>query len=415
MSGLEAVGVVSSIVQIADLGARVALKLCTFCHKVKQAEANIQNLSKDISLTCTVLRQLSDNLKQDGQIQLYSQNAFKTAQEILDECGRIFRSIESAMDQDLPPFAASFETKKSNPFLKFSRKLNVVFKEPQLNVLQTNLDSLKNTMLLMLNVIIYTGQLKNREIETSKTGQKELVEILVQQKRESDQKFERLTRAIEGVQLDDFPVFDKNPVTINNDSGSPALPAKLAELGYLPEVTADQFTLISSEIETYSVLIKDILERVQTTDSLLAPNRHERIKQAILDAHARELRIFSTEYGEDGAQLYAKLCRGPLFDGIYQQFVKEEQLVHVVVETKRRREKEVRLQKVEPEKDQVEEYSSLPFNGEGKRRVNIHVWIRTDSVLSLSICNFTVCLILTLVYPRWFHLPIEEKYCLENL
>jgi hypothetical protein len=174
----------------------------------------------------------------------------------------------------------------------------------------------------------------------------------------SDPKFERLTRAIEGVQLDDFSVFDKIPVTISNDSGSPALPAKLAELGYLPEVTADQFTLISSEIETYSVLIKDILERVQTTDSLLAPNRHERIKQAILDAHARELRIFSTEYGEDGAQLYAKLCRGPLFDGIYQQFVKE-QLKHVVAETKRRREKEVGLQKVEHEKDQVEEEMAM--------------------------------------------------------
>ncbi|QKX55884.1 uncharacterized protein TRUGW13939_02983 [Talaromyces rugulosus] len=399
MSGLEAVGVVSSIIQIADLGARVALKLCTFCHKVKQAEANIQNLSKDISLTCNVLRQLSDNLKQDDQIQLYSQNAFETAQEILDECGRIFRSIESAMDQDLPPFDTSFETKKSNPFLKFSRKLNVVFKEPQLNVLQTNLDSLKNTMLLMLNVIIYTGQLKNREIETSKTGQKELVEILAQQKHESDQKFERLTRAIEGVQLD-----DKNPVTINTvdvyDSDSPALPTKLAELAYRPEVTADQFTLITSEIETYSALIKGILKRVQTTDALLATNRYERIKQAVLDAHARELRIFSTEYGEDGAQLFAKLCQGPLFDGIYQRFVKE-QLVHVVAETNRGREKELRLQKVEPEMFKFE--GSVSFSEE-KRRANIfmYIWTGTGPVLSLG-CNFTISLALTLLCGRLSH------------
>jgi hypothetical protein len=326
MSGLEAVGVVSSIVQIADLGARVALKLCTFCYKVKQAESSIQNLSKDISLTCTVLRQLGDNLMQDDQIQLYSQNAFETAQEILNECGRVFREIESAMDRDLST-CVSIGVK--NSFLKLSRKLNIVFKEPQLDVLQTYLDRLKSTMLLMLNVIMYASQLRKRKSETSRADQKELVKILDQQKRVSDARFERLTRAIAGIGPDNSSAFVQNPVSVSAFSNVPAigptgdnasdclaLSARLAELSLLPKVTDDQFSLISQEVGKYSGLIRDILERLQAAESLLAANRHGRIKQMVLDAHTTELRMFAVDYGEKAGELCAQFCQGPLFDQV---------------------------------------------------------------------------------------------------
>jgi hypothetical protein len=121
MSGIEVLGVVGNIIQIADLGARIALGLCTFGHKVKQAEANTQTLSKNVSLTCSVLRQLGDNPQQDEQARLYSQDAFRTAQAVLQECGRVFREIESAMDKDSAAFAAA---EMKNPFLKFSRKIS---------------------------------------------------------------------------------------------------------------------------------------------------------------------------------------------------------------------------------------------------------------------------------------------------
>lgn len=326
MSGLEAVGVVSSIVQIADLGARVALKLCTFCYKVKQAETSIQNLSKDISLTCTVLRQLGDNLMQDDQIQLYSQNAFETAQEILNECERLFREIESTIDRDLS-ICASTEVK--NPFHKLSRKLSIVFKEPQLDVLQTKLDRLKNNMLLMQNVVIFASQWRKREMKTFMEDQKELVKMLNQQKRESDARLERLTRAIAGSKPDNSSAFVQNLVSdgaVNNvptigpsaDKASdfPALSARLAELSLVPEVTDDQLGLISQEVGKYSGLIKDILERIQAAESLLAANRHRRIKQMVLDAHAAELQIFTVDYGEKAGELCAQLCQGPLFDHV---------------------------------------------------------------------------------------------------
>lgn len=50
MSGLEAVGIVGSIVRIVDLGARGVLKLYTVYHKTQQMESHIECLSKDVSL-----------------------------------------------------------------------------------------------------------------------------------------------------------------------------------------------------------------------------------------------------------------------------------------------------------------------------------------------------------------------------
>lgn len=64
--------------------------------------------------------------------------------------------------------------------------LKVALKEPYLIILRAHLDRLKNTMLLMMNVITYASQLRNREIEASKGDQKELIELLVQQRRKSD-------------------------------------------------------------------------------------------------------------------------------------------------------------------------------------------------------------------------------------
>ncbi|CRG92736.1 Deneddylase [Talaromyces islandicus] len=311
MSGLEAVGIVSSIVQIADLGARVALKLCTFCHQVKQAESNIQNLSKDVSLTCSVLRQLGENMRRDDQILLYSQNAFETAQEILDECDRVFREIESAMDRDLSTFAS---TEFKNPFLKLSRKLNFVLKEPHLNLLRTNLDRLKDTMLLMLNVIIYMSQLRRRETETSKADQKELLKTLDRQRRKLDDSSAIVQRA---VAVSPVGVFSNVPaVDPSAKDASPALYARLPELSLLPDVPDDQLNLISLEVEKYSGFIKDILERIQAAGSLLAANRHGRIKRMVLDAHATEIRMFTVDYGEKAGELCAKLCQGSLFDQV---------------------------------------------------------------------------------------------------
>ena len=147
----------------------MALKLCIVYQKVRQTESDFQNVGKDISLTCAILRQFGKDLERDDQIQYCSQNAFKAAQEILDEGGRVFQEIESVMHKNSSTVPLHYHHQV--PFLKLSQKAAILLKRPRLDILQTHLDRLKNTVLLMINIIIYASQQRKREIEASNADQ----------------------------------------------------------------------------------------------------------------------------------------------------------------------------------------------------------------------------------------------------
>lgn len=63
MSGLEAIGAAASIIQIADLGTKLSIKLFTLYLQYKNANQSIQSLSSDVALTCAILRELGKNLE----------------------------------------------------------------------------------------------------------------------------------------------------------------------------------------------------------------------------------------------------------------------------------------------------------------------------------------------------------------
>jgi hypothetical protein len=156
MSDIEIVGVVASILQIAELGMRLSVKLCSFHRQIKEANQSAQRLSSDISLTCSILHELGVALQHDDQIKVCSKQAFLTAQEVLGECKRVFQSIDDAIESQNP------ENGK-NSWKRQTRRLMIFLLGPDLDMLKSHLDRLKTTMLLMLNVIMYAGQLHRYE------------------------------------------------------------------------------------------------------------------------------------------------------------------------------------------------------------------------------------------------------------
>lgn len=153
MSGLEVVGIVASIIQLADVGAKLSVKLCSFYRTVKVANQSLEGLSSDVSLTCSILNELGKVLEQDEQAKICSKQAFCTAQEVLTECKAVFQKIEGALEkyeQETEP----------NPIRRGARKISAAFAKPDLDVLKSNLERLKTTTLLMLHVIMYAGDLR---------------------------------------------------------------------------------------------------------------------------------------------------------------------------------------------------------------------------------------------------------------
>jgi predicted transcriptional regulator len=303
MSGLEVLGVAASIIQIADLGARVSIKLSTFYHKVKQANDNIQNLSTDVALTCTVLKQLGDNLQQDENVKLYSPDAFSVAKDIMGECDKVFRQIESAMEDDIISASPSASTSAVKHHVrKAAHKLHFVFLEPQLSVLQSNLDRLKSTMLLMLNVIIYAGQVRRKEAEVKQQGQKEIIEILVDEQKIKTKRYQQLTKAIEFVDPEES-TRAASPYTSQDDAPFGVLA--------LQDNTKNPDESIPEELTKYANLIKSLLTSVDEMKFALDSARYQRIKKGVLTIHDKELPPFLHQHGDSTCN---KLFDGPLFE-----------------------------------------------------------------------------------------------------
>ena len=121
-----------------------SISLYTFAETVSSANKDVKHIAKDVSLTSAVLKELGENLKNDKQNGIASDDAIKTADEVVHECSEVFREINTAL-----------ETGSG----KGNRKLLGSFKWPLLQLttelLRRNLERLKSTLILMLHILTY--------------------------------------------------------------------------------------------------------------------------------------------------------------------------------------------------------------------------------------------------------------------
>ncbi|RJE19549.1 hypothetical protein PHISCL_08120 [Aspergillus sclerotialis] len=295
MSGLELAGVAASILQIAEIGGQLSIKLCTFCHKIKNADKNIQNLSNDVALTSNVLRQLGDSLERDKKGQLYSKQALSTAQDVLAECTKVFEQISAAIDT---PDGSSARDRVARAAARFA----FVLKESQLDVLKSNLERLKSTMLLMLNVIMYAGQVRNRLDTSILQEQQELIQTLMQERRATELRFQKHLKAIGS----------PNPFTDSlSNQRDPKFP------GISLHAVDNSFSNVPSmgELNKYCLLITRILSDIDTFKSDLEFNRHQRMATDVWRMHDRELWHFVATHGrEAGDWLRKQVSRPAIFE-----------------------------------------------------------------------------------------------------
>jgi hypothetical protein len=154
MSGLEVIGVAASIIQVADLGTKLSVKLFSFYRQVKNANESIQLLSNEVALMSAILHELGDNLKEEESSKLCSDKAFETLNRVLDQCRDALGQIQRAVSHNDDP------RQTSGRFQQVTGKFRLVLLEPNLYPLKANLERLKSTMLLLLNVIMLSGQIR---------------------------------------------------------------------------------------------------------------------------------------------------------------------------------------------------------------------------------------------------------------
>ncbi len=153
MSGLEILGLAASVIQIADLGAKLSVKLFTFSRKVKNADKSIDSISQDIAATGAVLTQLGHELNKAENLKLSSPAAITTTRSLVDSCNKLFTELNEAIDGGGDGSGHKF-------IVELKRRLRFPFLEPQIELLRCNLERLKSSLLVILNVLILAEQLR---------------------------------------------------------------------------------------------------------------------------------------------------------------------------------------------------------------------------------------------------------------
>ncbi|OQE26932.1 hypothetical protein PENFLA_c006G08282 [Penicillium flavigenum] len=277
MSGLEVLGVVASILQIADVGAKLSVKLCTFYRTVKVANQSMQDLSCDVSLTCSILNELAKALEQDDQAKLCSEQVFCIAQEVLQECKVVFQQIENAIEKHN-------QDGEKNCFTRGARKVTVALLGPNLDVLKSNLERLKSTTLLMLHVIMYAGELRKRKVKSTLIDQRNIIHTLLEEKKAHTSKFNQLSSSIQA-----FSICDDDR---SRQESSRSLD------------TEKQLPPLSMELRKYHTLVQRLLYEIDACQYSLEESRHLRIRNGVVNVHTTEAVLFQHTHGHAATQIF---------------------------------------------------------------------------------------------------------------
>ena len=146
-------GLIAAVVQVADIGSRLSVKLYKFGQTVANADNSILFISKDISHTCSVLETLGDNLKKDREERLYNHNAISTADTIAKECLKIFHKMDETLQKKITRMGLG-GTSGGIAVVALER-LKWPLLKPKVMLLWSNLDKLKSSLHLVLNVLMY--------------------------------------------------------------------------------------------------------------------------------------------------------------------------------------------------------------------------------------------------------------------
>ena len=151
----------ASIVQIADTGYRLSVKLYTSGEAISSADRTIITISKDISLTSTVLKELGEILRRDQEEKdrICSENLIQTAGNTVKECLDAFEELDKMILKNMPNLSQGHRATRATMALE---RLKWPFIQPRVQLLRGSLDMLRANISLMLNVLIYARHVSDR-------------------------------------------------------------------------------------------------------------------------------------------------------------------------------------------------------------------------------------------------------------
>jgi hypothetical protein len=139
----------------------LSIKLFSYSEAVSRADESVQSLGNEVSLTAAVLKVLSGILQED-EAKYISRTAVEATQGTVKECFEVFEGLTKILDKALPK---NWEVEKGGggiKGMKISDKMKWPFLQPKVELLRVNLDRLKASLTLMLQVLSYAKDIAGR-------------------------------------------------------------------------------------------------------------------------------------------------------------------------------------------------------------------------------------------------------------
>ncbi|KIX96036.1 uncharacterized protein Z520_08291 [Fonsecaea multimorphosa CBS 102226] len=246
------VSLIGTITGVARAGVKLSITLYSFSETVAATPAEVKNLARDVSLTAAVLEELGANLKQDDdQARLFSDAAVQKANNVVAECEGVFRDIDAMVARAIES-ASKDGLKGDGGKLAPSTldRLKWPFPQPKMEVLHGNLDRLKSTFVLMLNVLMYARDLRAEKKTPSKDDngndsyQRTLLENLFRANEEATRNYQHLLKAVgaqdETVLRGQAQTEHSDPVTAQPLAGGETSPVEAPSIAAAKDISSGQ-------------------------------------------------------------------------------------------------------------------------------------------------------------------------------
>ncbi|KAK0510874.1 hypothetical protein JMJ35_006426 [Cladonia borealis] len=279
------IGLIASVLQVADIGARLSVKIYNLCRTAVNADDSITFISKDISHTSAILIEVGRCLEKDHEAQLCSENAFRTTSAIVDECRTVFEDLDQALMDKMTRMG--LDGKPGQPESAILERSTWPFLQPRMKLLWNNLDKLKSTLHLMLIVLIYARQVAEKIAPMPAVNQQRvIIEHLLRLISEQAQKHENLK-----VMMKERNLEIVREVRALAKNGPPASPPRSSP--------APTDSSSSGTIGHYCDLIDNLLACVDFEDYSVDSEVRTRIRNDVVEVHKRETRYLAGIYGAE--------------------------------------------------------------------------------------------------------------------
>jgi hypothetical protein len=144
----EAIGLAASIIQIAGAGTKLSTSLYNFAQSAARADEEVNDIANDVEITANALDSVGRVFNDEDSKSVISKEAVTHARSLIKRCEGVFKEIQVVVDKRR---CTGKDGKKGG--LSRLGKLSWPMKEQKIQLQRGRLESLKNSLIVLLHVI----------------------------------------------------------------------------------------------------------------------------------------------------------------------------------------------------------------------------------------------------------------------